>query len=173
MKILKNAKVEKAVATETARYVMNDCWLSVEDKRLVATDGRIMVAFPIEPEEGDESGPMSVKALQAARKAAPKKATHFSLKANGHYILPDGGTMPRDKTHNRFLDWKAIIPTNTAKAGKETLSINAAYLEKIQEAIAADYVTLEFIQGAHCIKVKGGGNEPETGEAIALIMPCE
>lgn len=174
MIISKLARVEKAVDRQFTRYAMAQCHLDTDGKRLVATNGKYLVAYPVEIEEGDESGPIEVKAIVAARKAAPKNSQTFSIKANGHYIFQDGGTMPRNKDLGRFPDWKAIVPSENKPAKqRERLGIDASYLATIQEAIAADSVTLEFIEGTNAIRVKGNGGNEGTREAIALIMPCE
>lgn len=173
MKILKNAKVEKACSKDIGRPSMQSCWLDTEIQKLIATDGRILVAFPVEIEDGDDSGPVDPKALAYARKSTPKGASYMSIKCNGCYAFPDGSTMPRNKEYGQFPDWKFIFK-NTESATKEPvgkIGINAEFLATIQEATDSFGVELHFVNENKPVIVKCKSSHPDRDQIQALIMP--
>src|SRR3972149_4290860 len=100
-----NSKIENTVAKKDVRYYLNDAWLDVEKKRLVSTNGHICAIVPVEVDDGDTTGPVSVEVLKQARKF---KSTH--IKANGSYTLDNNATFERTGMDIKYPDVDRIVP---------------------------------------------------------------
>ena len=96
---MRNTKIESAVDSKEMRLHLTEPFLDVENKRLVATDGKILTAIKVEVEPDDVSGYISKDALVAARKIAKKyKEETIEIRANGSLELKTG-----DKFNRRDL----------------------------------------------------------------------
>lgn len=92
---LPNTEIEMAIASRDIRDYLNHAHLDVEKKLLIASDGNILAVVPVEVDEEDTTGPVTVDAIKAARKAAGKKAD-ATIIANGEQRIPAAGlTMDR------------------------------------------------------------------------------
>src|SRR3990172_5585006 len=100
-----NSKIENGVAKKDMRYYLNDAWLDVEKKRIVSTNGHICAIVPIEMDDGDTTGPVSVEVLKQARKF---KSTH--IKANGSYTLDNNATFERPGMDSKYPDVDRVVP---------------------------------------------------------------
>lgn len=158
------SKIEKAVAVKDGRYYLNDVYLDVEKSRLVSTNGHICAIVPIETDEGDTSGPVSVEALKHARKL---KSEH--IKVNGSLALDNGMVLPRPEKAN-YPDVDRIIPKEDGF--KVIIGLDASLLLKLAEAVndqSSSYLTnlkLHISGPNEAIKVTGN-----IKGAIGVIMP--
>ena len=135
----KTHQVDAIVSKDTARIALCQAHLDVERKRLEAVDGHMAVSTPVEIEPGDVSGPVSVDALKAARKAAGKGAT-ASIHCNGSLAVPSGPTFPRpDLQGIKFPSLPAVVPTiKPGDPGTFTINFNVEYLHRLAKAIGTD-----------------------------------
>lgn len=176
-----STKVEAAAATKDVRAYINQPWLDVERKRIVATDGSIMAIVPIETGDEDVTGPIPTEAIKAARKMYRDTGDAPDLiKANGAIVFPNGYTIPRPEGIGTFPDVDRVVPKVAADAQPD-VSIDARLLARLQEAIAdqgAKYhgVSLYFqrdqdgrIDATAPILVKPG-TRCDSG-AIGVLMP--
>ena len=92
MKIHKSCLVEKVCSTDATRPALSAPFL--RGHHVIATDGHMLVALPVEREEHDVDGWVSVDALKAARKL-DKQSDVASITANGVCALSNGATFPR------------------------------------------------------------------------------
>ena len=182
MKIHKNHKVE-LVCADKFRPVLQYPHLDVESKMLVATDGKAMICVPVETEEGEVSGPVSIEALDLSRKH-PDVLGMSSIHCNGScetlgtkFPRPDVGTFP---------NWRQVVP-KPAKSIKVTW--NKELLSNALKALGnADNYEFEIelesdsdgnlsssISGPAVIRSKNNAKTPigkrATDGAFALIMP--
>jgi hypothetical protein len=107
MKIRKNSKPEKCIATEPFRHHINNAFLDVDKSRLVATNGHMLACVPVEIEEGDATGFVSSDALKQARKGLKTRDTLATIACNGS-LRTQGVTFERPP-------WRAAIEYEPAK----------------------------------------------------------
>jgi hypothetical protein len=127
-------------------------YLDVQRRRVVATDGRMLVAVPVEIESGDVSGFIGPSQLDLARGRGPR------------------GTFP---------DWTACVPTfKEGEPGTVTIGISARLLSDLAKALGSD----SRRQVALTIKVDGNDAayspmlvrraENDAGlDEVAVLMP--
>lgn len=112
MKINKRFKPELCASKDKARHNITEPWLDTKRGKIVATDGHMMVAVPVEIEKGDEPGYIG----SALRRLREKKNTAL-------------GTFP---------DWEKAVPNiKPGSPGTMSIGLNAAYLLAIAKAIDA------------------------------------
>lgn len=150
---------------------------------LVATDGRCLVALPVELAPHDTDGPVTLEAFQAACKA---RGYVGRLTANGALEVYGGPTFPRPKAEDAtFPEWRRIL-ANVPKLGDPdtvSLTLSAALLAKLRDACSNDgdekLVTVTFRTDA-CEK---GGRINSTDpmlvssallgtDAVCVLMPA-
>jgi DNA polymerase III sliding clamp (beta) subunit (PCNA family) len=172
MKLDIKYKPELCVSKDFTRPQLANCHLAVEDNRIVATNGHIIISLPCEASGDDVTGPISSEALVAARKLAKKaKEDSLGIDANGKYVLSDGSTVPRTEAPD-FPPYKQVIPSYEEEE-TVTFGINAELLATLQKAIGADYVkvTVKLPRKREKmldpILVSDGD-----GQATGVCMPC-
>jgi hypothetical protein len=135
----KTHQVDAIVSKDITRIHLTQAHLDIERKRLEATNGHMAVSTPVEIEPGDVSGPVSVDALQAARKAAGRAPT-ASIHCNGSLAIPSGPTFPRpDLQGMKFPPLPAVIPAvKPGDPGTFTINFNVEYLHRLAKAIGTD-----------------------------------
>ena len=145
---MRNTKIESAVDPKGMREQLSEPYLDVENKRLVATDGKILTAIKVEVEPDDVSGYISKDALEAARKIARKdREDTIEIRANGSLELkngdklnrPDLGTFP---DIDNILNMLETDPAKTIRLG-----INAKLLLDLAKSLAnaTQVVILDFV----------------------------
>jgi hypothetical protein len=161
-----NSKIESAAAKKDVPYYLLDAWLDVEKRRIVSTDGHICAIVPVELDDGDVSGPISIEVLKQARKTKSS-----SIKANGVLSLDNGATFPRDGMDNKYPDVDRIVPNRTKYTVE--IALDASLLLRLAEAVNDQ--TLKY---SHNLKlhitgpldaVKVTGN---IEGAVGVIMPA-
>lgn len=140
MKLNKTYRIEEACWAEKGREPLQAPHLDVENKRLVATDGRIMAILPVHPEEGDMSGPVPIEAIQASRKARERIHCNGLVAVEGGptYARPDLGTFPalwKDITDKGVTEWFA---QETKAAGSVHLALDVDLLMSLAKALGKD-----------------------------------
>ena len=158
-----------AAIKDYSRPYLQNPYLDVEGKQLIATDGHKLVFVPVVPEDGDVSGYVTGKALAAARKLA--KRTEPSIRCNGALELTDGTVLPRPENQAFPVDGvKRVIPDTK---GCKIVSFNAQLLLDIAKAIGEGKDTIATVVILHlpedntrAIKVTKSGTE-----AFGVLMP--
>jgi DNA polymerase III sliding clamp (beta) subunit (PCNA family) len=176
MKIPKNCKIEAVASTDASRPVLHAPYLEVKDGRgtLVATNGRSLVALPVEVTEHDVDGWVSIPAIVAGRKWAGKRDT-VEIACNGSCTLPDGVSFPRplatpadapaDYIPSRFPNWRQVVPDKDRKTVLK-VSFNPTLLMGLANALGSgEQITLEFEDELNTIRVTG------KGEGFGVLMP--
>ena len=134
---MRNTKIESAVDSKEMRLHLTEPFLDVENKRLVAPNGKILTAIKVEVQPEDVSGYISKDALEAARKIARKdKEDTIEIRANGSLELkngdklnrPDLGTFP---DIDNILNMLETDPAKTIRLG-----INAKLLLDLAMSLA-------------------------------------
>ena len=171
MKLHPNIKIESIVWKDKTRAACQNPWIDAENGRLVATNGAVMAVIPVELDESDESGHVPCDAFKQARKGAKGE---ISMLCNGNVTLPSGAILPRDKSETP-PNWQAVMPQDHQVNMK--ISLNAAMLAKLAEAMGTEGVTLEIESADSVIVVKPayagrmGEIRPVCREAVGIIMP--
>ena len=168
-----NRNISKATAgPRQFRRVMEEPYLDTENSLIVATDGHILAACPVELDEGDTSGNVSSEAIKAALKSSPVKsrsAKTANIKANGSLELDNGATYPRENL-GQFPDYKRIIP-DLDKA-EMVISLDAKLLKDLADAIntpGSSIVTLHIKDNATAFYV----DSDALSDCYGVIMPCK
>ena len=121
-------KIEKLVSNNPLRgplvHTFLDCpGLSDGMGKLVSTNGKGLVAIPVELDPDDTPGLIPVEAIKSARK---REASH-RLVCNGDISIPETG-VKYQRPDEKYPDYKAVTPKGN---GKHTFSIDAKLLEKV------------------------------------------
>lgn len=170
-----NLKIEGVVASKNdVRLNLQEPYLDVENRRMVATNGHAAVVVPVEIEDGDTSGHISVESIIAARKVAPeRKRQHKTIRvaANGTLVLNNGASFPRSIL-GTYPNIDMVIPQRTY----DTISIDAERLLELAQAICLQgetpMVTIHLSEdrnsGMRVERLKGDSDKG----AFGVIMPC-
>ena len=138
---------------------------------VVATNGSILAACPVELDDGDTSGHVSNEAIKAAIKASPaRKKTDktANIRANGSLELDSGATYPRENI-GTFPDYKRVIP-DKSKA-EMVISLDAKLLKELADAICtpgSSIVTLHIKDNRDAFYV----DSDKASDCYGVIMPC-
>ena len=168
-----NRNISKAVSSpKDYRNYLSEPYLDTENSLIVATDGHILAACPVELDDSDTSGHISNEAIKAALKSSPVKsrsAKTANIKANGSLELDNGATYPR-KDLGQFPDYKRIIP-DTSKA-EMVISLDAKLLKDLADAIntpGSSIVTLHIKDNTTAFYV----DSDALSDCYGVIMPCK
>lgn len=157
-----------------------ECWRAAAAATppgyLVATDGGMLAAVPVELDDHDAPGYVTIEAIKAARKAMPRG--HARVMANGAQVIPGGPTYGRPSIEDvgRFPDWRRVVPAMPDGAQPD-IAINADLLAALQDALHSGkktpHVGLRFARNQDgTIDPHGAirviGRDPA---AIAVLMP--
>lgn len=171
MKLHPKIKIESIVSKDKTRAAICNPWIDAEHGKLIATNGMAMAVIPVGLDESDESGHIPCDAFKQARKGARGEV---SMLCNGNVTLPTGAILPRDKSENP-PNWQAVMP-HEPKVNMR-ISLNAAMLAKLAEAMGTEGITLEIDAPDSPVIVKpayaGRFSEakPVCPDAIGIIMP--
>lgn len=141
---------------------------------LVATNGKIAVVVPVEPDEKDRHGPIPKAAIVAAASSAPKGAL-AELRCGSRIGVPAA-----DQTHGRptvtgqFPDWKPVVP-EAGRPREQCVMIDVEQLAVAAQAMGASCLRLRI---AACkagekpkpIRLEAIGNCAHP-EAYGVLMP--
>ena len=169
MKIHKNNKIELVASTDATRHILCNPYL--DGTTLVATDGRRLVAIPVELGENDCDGYISKQALKDSRKI---KKDIVDITANGSlkFTTKDGEvTLQRPEKEN-YPDWKRAIPNFEGKPVVKAC-FNAKFLYEMAQALGStnDSVEITFTDVTSPIMVKA--NMTATPNAYGVLMPVK
>jgi hypothetical protein len=180
MKIDPRLKIEKIAGDRDARRYLNEPYLDVENKCLVATDGHKLVCIPVKVSPDDTSGPVPVAAIMDARKRKLKLA---EIVCNGDAMLlpPDGGEPLAHYERvvlGKFPDYSRVLPDPNAKP-VVSVCLNAQYLLELAHALTifggrggnrkAPVVRLDIFDDARAVRVTVESEPERTG----VVMPCK
>lgn len=175
MKIDRDAKIELLISSDAARPHLNNAYLDVENKCLVATDGHRLIKYAVEIDEGDTTGFVSATALKAARKLTPKDH-QLIIRASKVLVLSDGTVFPRpDESAGAFVPYERVIP-DYSKREVVKVGLNAQFLYEICQALGGSKkcanvsLTFPHIPGGKImldpIRVEFG-----VQDGVAILMP--
>jgi hypothetical protein len=120
MKMDKRYRPELCVSTDDTRYNLSEPYFDAGERKVIATDGRMLVAIPAEPEkEGEESG----------------------FKSRGQLTLARDGESELERWGKaKFPDWRPAVkdaPEEGAE-GTASVSLDARFLLAIAKALGAE-----------------------------------
>jgi DNA polymerase III sliding clamp (beta) subunit (PCNA family) len=171
MKIDRKFKIESAATRDESRSY-TDPWLDVASRLLVATDGHILAAVPVEVEEGERSRFISSEALKAGRKAARKGSPVDVIDCEGRSQVVGGPVFPCEQAR-KFPAYEQIIPeSKEGDPGTFTVGLDVALLRRLADAIGSEgSVALTFRAEdplAPILVRDATSREPGT---VGIIMP--
>jgi len=172
---MQNRQIYKATSRSTdvrdVRAVLYEPYLDVETSLIVATNGHILAACPVELDEGDTSGVVSTDAIKAAIKDCPVKERDLktaSIKANGALELDNGATYPR-VNNGTFPQYQRVIP-DKGKA-EMVISFDAKLLKDLADAINTpgnSQVKLHIVDNNSAFYVESDNQS----DCYGVLMPC-
>lgn len=174
MKIDKSSKLELCAAKVDARYAMKNLYLETDGPngpRLCATDGRTLAVVPVELEEGDEAGLVSVDALKIARQGAGHGKARIECNKSLRAWGKRGPLTFERPSEGNFPDIRApdLLSTEEAPKGLK-IRLNAKLLYNIAQAFGADEVELT-IPTDKDKPVFVRGLMQAIPDAVGLLMP--
>lgn len=147
MKLAAQFNPEKTVGLGDGKYDPVHCYLDVNNPSspvLVSTDGRMLTVIPVVADEGDTSGAIPTRAIEAAR--CLSENGQMVLRAHSH-IKPPEPLVILDRPAMTFPKWREAIP----KLGSTTLVFDLWRLVAIAKALGAaedkPRITLNFEPG--------------------------
>lgn len=128
--VLPEERVELCVAKNDVRYYLQWPYLDLrgDEPMLVATNGHILAAAPVEVVGDFPQGPLPVIAIKVARKSK-----------EGNLYLENGrvGTLDamykRPEDHAKYPQWTNVVPDIGKRAAD--IGVNARYLATAQEVL--------------------------------------
>lgn len=156
----------KIAAKDPGRFRMD--YLQLDGSELIATNGRMAVILPVQRDEHDADGFVTVDALLAACKAKGPRNAGPVLLANGDLRAPFANYLAPRPTEGEFPKVRAVVPT--FKAGDEgtaSVTFDAELLAQIAACLTTDDlkgVTITFKLGREIRK------EGLRGEVIGRDM---
>jgi len=174
MKIDKRYKVEKVIGNDSTRDVLCNPYLSTRDGKgvMVATDGVRLACVPVERDEQDKDGHVSVRALNEARRQAGRTGTPEVICTEDTLTLLDGSTIPR-KDQGKYPKWEQVVPA--VDGNWQKLTLDAKLLHELANAIGSSKVALTFkcegSQVLNPILVETGIESADGRKPFGLLMP--
>jgi hypothetical protein len=169
MKINRNYRPEICVSTD--RPSISAPYLDVEEKRLVSTQGNMMVLIACEIDPKDVSGLIPLEAFRLARKVKTvrershrkKIETPISMICRKRAIIINGGQYVV-KRPDAFPQYKVVM--NTGKH-EYSMCLSAQYLIDIAKSIGSMEIRMKFYGDLKAIDI-----EPFTSNGnTAILMP--
>ena len=148
MKLHKNCKIELCVSSDKTRKHLNHAILKGD--KLIATDGRKIVAITVEISEGDTDGFVTAQALQMARKLKGGEYPIIEIHAKEKLETIDGATLVRpSESPNHPTDEKAMeyISSNPDATHPIKIAFNVKYLMQMARAMGVECVTMNIKSG--------------------------
>lgn len=134
--VLSSAQVELCAAKNDVRYYLNEPYLDMSDLEhpmLVATNGHVLVAAPVEVVGKVSAGPVPGEAIKRARKHKTRKPGQPTL-TFARDMVGTGDVMFRRHEPVHFPDWRKVIDEE-AKKREPDLAVNGDYMTLVQKAI--------------------------------------
>lgn len=171
MKLPKNVKPELCASDDETRQSIFHPWTTKAEgddnaAHLWATDGRKMIRFPVQLEEGESVGVIPCKAFEIARKECGRMKESI-IHANGVVTLSNGTTMPRPSDYNPPKAEQVWPDKDRPVTFK--VCLNAELLAEMQKAAGAKGVLLEFENDTSSIKVRF--SSPAILGTEGILMP--
>lgn len=175
MKLQKTAKIEAVCAEEKSnRPAIAHPYLEIKDgaARVIATNGRALVAIPVDVEEGEESGYVSIPALVAARKAASRDGI-ASVHCNGTCATATAD-FPRPfkgDSMMTFPNYRCVVPTEEQK-GIMKLSFDVSLLAAVVKAAGGTGIVRVFQPQDDPLAPMTLSIDGAKDGTLAIMMPC-
>ena len=145
MKIAKRYRPEIVASRDIDRASITDPYLDTKAERLVATDGRMLVAIPVETEKSERSRYLACSLLKAARNLGDDEVP---AEIEDQEIVEYGVLWPAAQ-ERMFPDWQSVVPKmKHGDPGTVTVHLNPRLLKSLAEAMASgSAVALTFDAG--------------------------
>lgn len=171
MKIRKVYRPEMVVSKgKEPNPLLTDPFLDAAAERLVSSDGRALVALPVEIEKAERSRYLACSLLKAARGLGEPE---LPAEIHDQEIVEFGVLWPAAQ-ERAFPDWKALLPRwKRGSPGTVTFALNADLLFKIATAMGVAGVCLTIELGRAEGRPSPIVVQPlsEHDEEIGLLMP--
>lgn len=173
-------KIEAAVSPEQSRYTINAVKLDVANKKLVATDGHILAAVPVEVDAEDHSALIGIDAIKSIRDIAKRDKVVPAVNVNGKIEVVGLGTRAEHATvEGSFPDYERVIPHIE---GKPTISFDVNLLVRLVDALRSEpgkkngckRVSLWIQDESHAIVVKAmrpSDSSTHYEESVGVMLP--
>lgn len=132
---LPDTEIEKACTVKGNRAYLNQPWLDVKNRKLVASDGHIMAVHDVKPTNDDTIGPITIEAIKTARKL--KRTNHNTLQTLPDALTMLGAKFDRPKGVGSFHNYEQVVPTEfrVPPDSKPHLILDADQLLRLAKAL--------------------------------------
>lgn len=133
MKIAKHYRPELVVSKgKEPNPLLTDPYLDAKEDRIVASNGRSLVALPVETEKGERSRYLACSLLEAARKLGDPDVP---AEIDDQEIVEYGVLWPAAQERT-FPDWQRLLPKHRrGSPGTITIALNARLLKQVADAM--------------------------------------
>ena len=175
-----DTKIEAVCGTDARRGAIQQPWLDVDNKRMIATNGHVLAVLPVLPCVDDVTGTVPVDAIKAARAKGAEcggDSGECYLSANSDVSTANGARFQRpDET---FVDYEKVIPKKPQN--DPDIILDAALLKRLSDALhnrkgGKDCRLAFWFSKTDRGAVDSGGSvrvqPPHDDERVGVIMPC-
>lgn len=171
MKIPKSLKIEKCVSKDPDRNVLHHVFVEKSSHKkgyACATNGICCVRIPVELDEGDSEGAISIEAIKQARMITSKELEYLEFALNEKVIVKSDSVKSEYERFNHltFPKTSAVFPKGKVKA---FVSLNVRLLKMVADALGTDIVFLEIRESHQAIVIRPN----DQSDFKAVLMPCE
>lgn len=169
MRLDKTIKPEVFASQDATRPHLTHVHFNATLGELAATDGHRMIVAPVGNTELDDSGPVTIDAIKAARKLAGRaRDTTPEIHANGSLSLADGSAFARPPEHadTKFPPYQRVMAVSGTP--RASVGVSAKYLASVFAAVGDKYVTMHIRGDLDPIVFEAPS---DFGTVTILIMP--
>lgn len=173
---LPESKIESAASQLESRYMLRAVKFDAEGKRMLATDGHILAIVPVETNDNDCTGVLSLETIAAARLAQKQsKSIPINLHVNGKATIEAPGEIKIEHPlmEGKFPKCDEVVPKFE---GPCTIAFNVDLLLRLADALkqkeTGKHIKPRIVQlwikdreSTVLVKIRGS-------EGIGVIMPC-
>lgn len=133
MKFKANLRPEEIASKDITRTHLTNVWFDKDKKKLVATNGHMIITVPCEPGEGDVTGPVPSEAIKNARRRKLKDGT--ARVRLGKKLADDGKSLHRREQGVIYPPYETVFPKfKRGDKGTITFGVNPHYLVALMRA---------------------------------------
>lgn len=179
--VLPDALVEDLAAKKDIRFYLNQPYLDLSGSKpmLVATNGHLLVAAPVEVSGDVPQGPIPIEAIKRVRKTTGKD-TGLNRLVFKDGMCGNGKVMfERPYMDCKFPAWRTLVP-KFKKGVAPDITFDARYFKAMQDALAPGMKISQAGTAVFLQRDKKGDVDPRAAfrvmckrhdDVLAVIMP--
>ena len=181
--VLPVALIEDLAAKHDIRFYLNDPYLDLRGKKpmLVATNGHLLAAAPVEVSGDVPQGPIPLEAIKRVRKDQKDKANPDLYFAADDMCGTGKVMFKREHMDCKYPDWTQMVPKLSDKTQPD-ITFDARYFKAMQDALAPGVKIAQAGVAVFLKRDKAGVVDPRAAfrvkckrsdDVIGVIMPMQ